>query len=223
MLFQVYKAFVGVDNLLQIYVLVDDMRKGVFGVILFVHTDNLFQRHFGLYHDSGKNAAGKIAAVRDEIDVRIKAVLELFERLPDFGHVLVLESFVHAHVVVAPAEVACRSRLDARTGTAGDGIHDNVIVQHQVLGKRKQSQLDAGCEASGVGNMLCRTGSPAVQLGQSVNKVMVIALDAIVHGEVDYFQVFRYVMAFHEFLGVAMCRAEEKHINLVQRKFVGEY
>ena len=79
MLFQMYKAFVGVDNLLQIYVLVDDMRKGVFGVILFVHTDNLFQRHFGLYHDSGKNAAGKIAAVGDEIDVRIKTVLELFE------------------------------------------------------------------------------------------------------------------------------------------------
>ena len=63
MLFQMDKAFVGVDNLLQIDVLADDMREGVFGIILFIHADNLFQRHFGLYHDSGKDAAGKMASV----------------------------------------------------------------------------------------------------------------------------------------------------------------
>ena len=158
MLFQMDKAFVGVDNLLQIDVLADDMREGVFGIILFIHADNLFQRHFGLYHDSGKDAAGKITAIRDEIDVRIETVLELFERLLDFGYVLVLESLVHTQVVVAPAEVACSSRLDARTGAAGDGIHHNIAVQHQMLGKRKQAQLDAGGEAAGVGNMLCRAG-----------------------------------------------------------------
>ena len=97
MLFQMDKAFVGVDNLLQIDVLADDMREGVFGIILFIHADNLFQCHFGLYHDSGKDAAGKITTIRDEIDVRIETVLELFERLLDFGHVLVLESFVNTH------------------------------------------------------------------------------------------------------------------------------
>ena len=112
-------------------------------VILFIHADNLFQRHFGLYHDSGKDAAGKITAIGDEIDVRIETVLELFERLLDFGYVLVLESLVHTQVVVAPAEVARSSRLDARTGAAGDGIHHNIAVQHQMLGKRKQAQLDA--------------------------------------------------------------------------------
>ena len=221
-LFQMDKAFVGVDNLLQIDVLVDDMREGVFGIILFIHADNLFQRHFGLYHDSGKDAAGKITAIRDEINVRIETVLELFERLLDFGHVLVLESLVHTQVVVAPAEVARSSRLDARTCAAGDGIHHNIAVQHQMLGKRKQAQLDAGGEAAGVGNMLCRAGGTAVQLGKAVDEVMVVALDAIVHGEVDYLQVFRYVVAFHEFSGVAMRRAEEKHIDFVQRKFVGK-
>ena len=147
-LFQMDKAFVGVDNLLQIDVLVDDMREGVFGIILFIHADNLFQRHFGLYHDSGKDAAGKITAIRDEINVRIETVLELFERLLDFGHVLVLESLVHTQVVVAPAEVARSSRLDACTSAAGDGIHHNIAVQHQMLGKRKQAQLDAGGEAA---------------------------------------------------------------------------
>ena len=91
-----------------------------------------------------------------------------------------------------------------------------------MLGKRKQAQLDAGGEAAGVGNMLCRAGGTAVQLGKAVDEVMVVALDAIVHGEVDYLQVFRYVVAFHEFSGVAMRRAEEKHIDFVQRKFVGK-
>ena len=68
MLFQMDKALVGVDNLLQIDVLVDDMRKGVFGIVFFVHADNLFQRNFGFYHDSGKNATRKIAAIRYEIN-----------------------------------------------------------------------------------------------------------------------------------------------------------
>ena len=47
------------------------------------------------------------------VDKNIETVLELFERLLDFGHVLVLESLVHTQVVVAPAEVARSSRLDA--------------------------------------------------------------------------------------------------------------
>ena len=174
MLFQMDKALVGVDNLLQIDVLVDDMRKGVFGIVFFVHADNLFQRNFGFYHDSGKNATRKISAIGYEINVRIKTVLELFERLLDFGHMLVLEGFVHTHVVVAPAEVARCSRLDACTGAAGDGIHHNVAVQHQMLGKWKQSQLDTGGEASGVGNMFCRTGGPAVEFGEPVNKVCLL-------------------------------------------------
>ena len=114
MLFQMDKAFVGVDNLLQIDVLADDMREGVFGIILFIHADNLFQRHFGLYHDSGKNAAGKITTIGDEIDVRIETVLELFERLLDFGHVLVLESLVHTQVVVAPADLDQVNQIFAR-------------------------------------------------------------------------------------------------------------
>ena len=99
--------------------------------------------------------------------------------------------------------------LTPATGAAGDGIHHNIAVQHQMFGKRKQAQLDAGGEAAGVGNMLCRAGGTAVQLGKAVDEVMVVALDAIVHGEVDYLQVFRYVVAFHEFLRVTMSGTEE--------------
>ena len=48
----------------------------------------------------------------------------------DFGHVLVLESFVNTHVVVAPAEVARGTRFHSGTRTSGDGIHHDVIIQH---------------------------------------------------------------------------------------------
>ena len=56
--FQMDKAFVGVDNLLQIDVLVDDMREAsLWHKSSYMRT--ISQRHFGLYHDSGKDAAGK--------------------------------------------------------------------------------------------------------------------------------------------------------------------
>ena len=70
--------------------------------------------------------------------------------------------------------------------------------------------------------MLRRTGSTAVQFRQTVDEVMVVTLDTVVHGEVDNLQVFRYVVAFHEFLCVAVGCAKEKNIDFVQRQLVGE-
>ena len=110
--------------------------KGIFGVIFFVHADDFFQGHFGLHHNGGEDAAREVAAVGDEVNVRIKAVLQLFERLLDFGHMLVLESFVDTHVVVAPAEVARGARFHTGAGTSGNGVHHDIIIQHQMFGKR---------------------------------------------------------------------------------------
>lgn len=111
MLLQMDEALVGVYHLLQVDILLHDVGKGIFGVIFFIHADDFFQGHFGLHHNGGEDAAREVAAVGDEVNVRIKAVLQLFERLLDFGHMLVLESFVDAHVVVAPAEVARGARF----------------------------------------------------------------------------------------------------------------
>ena len=77
--------------------------------------------------------------------------------------------------------------------------------------------MDTGGETTGIGHVLCRTGSSSVQFRQTVDKVMVVTLDTVVHGKVNDFQVFRYVMAFHEFLRVTVSCAEEKNINFVQR------
>lgn len=89
-----------------------------------------------VFVNSSSNAGNKITTIGDEIDVRIETVLELFERLLDFGHMLVLESFVDTHVVVAPAEVARGARFHTGAGTSGNGVHHDIIIQHQMFGKR---------------------------------------------------------------------------------------
>ena len=223
MLLQMDEALVGIHHLLQVDVLLYDVREGIFGVILFVHTDDFFQRHFGLHDNGGENAAREVATIGDEVYLRIEAVLQLLERLLDFGHVLVFEGFIDTQVVVAPTEVARGSRLHARAGAAGDGVHQDVAVQHQVFGKRKQAQLDAGGEATGICHVFRLAGGAAVQFRQTVDEIVVGRSDAVIHGEVNDSQLFGHVVALQELLRVAVGGAEEEHVNLVQGKLVGEY
>ena len=104
-LFQMQKTFVGVHYLFQVDVLFYDMHERVFGVIFFVHTDYFIQCNFSFYYDGSKNTTCEITAVRDKVNIRIKTVLQLLQRLLDFGYMLVLECLVNTHVVVAPTEV----------------------------------------------------------------------------------------------------------------------
>ena len=221
-LLQVDEALVGVDYLLQVDVLVDDVREGILGIVFFVHAADFLESYLGLHDDGGEDAAGEVTTIGDEVDFGVEAVLELAERLLDFGHVLVFESLVDTQVVVAPAEVARGTRLDACARAARDGVHHDVVVQHQVLGQGKQAQLDAGGEAAGIGHVLGRAGGATVQLGKAVDEVVVVALEAVVHREVDDFQVFGHVVALQELARVAMGGAEEEHVDVVQRELVGE-
>ena len=68
MFLQMNQAFVGVDYLLQVDILVHDVGERIFCIVLFVHFHNLFQFYLGLYYDSGKNTTGKVTSVRNEID-----------------------------------------------------------------------------------------------------------------------------------------------------------
>ena len=70
--------------------------------------------------------------------------------------------------------------------------------------------------------MLGFAGGSSVQFGQAVDEIVIIALDAVIHREVNNLQVFGHVMALHKPTCVAVGSAEEKHINFVQRKPVGE-
>ena len=222
-LLQVDEALVGVHHLLQVDVLLHDVGKGIFGIVFFVHVDDFFQSHFGLYYNGGEDAAREVAAVGDEVDVRVETVLQLFERLLDFGHMLVLKSFIYAHVVVTPTEVARGTRFHSGTRTSGDGVHHDVIVQHQMFGKRQQAQLYAGGEAARIGYMLGFTSGTAVQLRQAVDEVVFGRGYAVVHGEIDDSQFLGHVVAFEELLRVAMCRTEKEYVDFFQRELVGKY
>ena len=98
---------------------------------------------------------------------------------------LVVESFVDAHVVVAPAEMAGCPRLDTCSRASGDGVYHYVLIQHQVLGQREEPQLDAGGKTAGIGYMFGFARSPAVQFGQTVDEVMFRRSDTVIHGKVD--------------------------------------
>ena len=152
----------------------------------------------------------------------VAKMLQLLQRLLDFGHVLVLECLVDAQVVVAPAEVARRTRLHARPGAARDGVHHDIAVQHQVLGQGQQAQLYAGGEAARIGHVLRLAGGAAVQLRQAVDEVVALGLEAVVHGEIYNLQPFGDVVALHELARVAVGGAEEEAVHLVQRQLVGE-
>ena len=109
------------------------------------------------------------------------------------------------------------TRFHSGSRTSCNGIYHYIIRQHQILGKRKQTKLDAGCKTAGVGYVLRRTSGATVQFWQTVDKVVVVTFDTVVHGEVDNLQVFRYVVTFHEFLCISVGGTEEKNVDFVQR------
>ena len=64
--------------------------------------------------------------------------------------------------------------------------------------------------------------STTVQFRQTIDEVMVITLDTVVHTEVYDFQILGYIVTIHKLLCISMSRTEEQYINLIQRKFVGK-
>ena len=86
----------------------------------------------------------------------------------------------------------------------------------------QQAQLNASSETSWVCYMFALADSAAVKLRQSVYKVVVVTLDAVIHREVDNLQIFGNHVTFHELLSVAMSRAEKQHVYAVQWKLISE-
>ena len=79
MLLQMDEAFIGIHHLLQVNVLFHDKCKGIFGVVFFIHTDDFFQSHFGLYYDGSEDTAREVTPVGDKIYFCIETVLQLAE------------------------------------------------------------------------------------------------------------------------------------------------
>ena len=58
----------------------------------------------------------------------------------------------------------------------------------------------------------------AVQVArrQSIDEIVLIALEAVVHREIDDFELLRKVVAFHELLCIAMSGTEKQYIDFIQ-------
>ena len=141
---------------------------------------------------------------------------------------LVRKHLIDTHIVVAPREVLCRSRLHPSSRGAGDGIDGHVAVEEVHGGGGQESQLDAGGEAAGIGYVARMTDCLPVDFGKTITKVMgfggrcrsaddLLRLPAEVLGKVDNPDTIGNGMLFHECLALAMTETEEHYIDVVER------
>ena len=221
-LLEVDEAFVRVHDLLQVRVLARNEGERVVAIILLVEAHDFFQLNLAVQIRRGEDAAREAAAHRDEVDAAPEAVLQLPEALSYLRQMLVRERLVDRDVVVAPAIMRRGGRLHARTRRAGNRVHVQVGVQHQMLGQREETQLDTRGEATGVGDMLRLANPTAVQLRKAIDEVVRPVLDAVVHAQVDNLDGGRHLVALHELLRVAVRGTEEEAVYLVEREFAGE-
>ena len=105
MFFEMYKAFVGVYNLLEVDGSGYYVCERIAFVVLLVDFIDSFDVVSGFKHYGGKYTSGKVATIGDKVYLAIKVGLQLFEALQYLGQMLVLKRFVYAHVVIAPTEV----------------------------------------------------------------------------------------------------------------------
>ena len=221
-LLQEEQALVGVDHLLEIRILVRDEGKRMILIIRLVKPLDLRELDLAIQVSRGEDPSREVAPHGDEVDPALEAVLQLAKALLDLGQVLVREGLVDGDVVVAPAEMGRGRGFDARSRGSRDGVDMQVVVEHQMFRQGQDGQLDAGGEAARVGHVARLHDLLAVQLGESVDEIMLRALQAIVHREVDDPHVGGHLVALHELACIAMGGTEEKDIDLVQWEGAGE-
>ena len=128
MFLEVYKAFVGVYHLLEVYRSVHDMCERVAFVVAFVHLVKRFDIGIALNDDGSEYSSCEISSVGDKIYLAVKVGLQLFDTLQNLWQVLVLERLVYAHVVVSPTEMRGGRRLYSGTGATSDGVDRDVSL-----------------------------------------------------------------------------------------------
>lgn len=216
-----HQRLVSVYHLLQVNRLLAVVREGSIGVEVLVGIDDILNGG-GCANDGGaEDAAREVAAIRDEVDVGIQIALNLLQRLPDFGNMLMLERLVDTEVIDTPREMCGRSGLLSGTRRACDGIHGNVLFQQIQVGGRQKGQLNGRGKAAGVGYMAGLCNLVLVYLGQAIN-VVVCAFDAEILRQIDNLHAVGNDVLFQELLTLAVAETEEDDINLMEGHLVGE-
>ena len=89
------------------------------------------------------------------------------------------------------------------------------------MGCRQQSDLYTSGKTARIGHVLSLLDFFLVDFWQTID-VVVIALDAEILCEIDNLYVLGNGMFLQECLAFAVAEAEEYHVNLVERHFVGK-
>ena len=131
------------------------------------------------------------------------------------------EELVDGEIVVAPREMCCRPWFLSCSGRACYGIDSDVVDEESGFCQWEETELNAGGEATRVGQMEARGNVSPVYLGQTVD-VVVVTLDAEVLRKVNYLDIGRYGVFLEECFALAMAKAEEDDIDLVEGHLRGE-
>ena len=77
MLFKVQQALVGVNHLLKVYLLLNNMHKLILSIILAIYAVQFLNINSVLDYNGGKNATCKITAIGNKVDVGVETALQV--------------------------------------------------------------------------------------------------------------------------------------------------
>ena len=208
------------------------MCKGLTLVEILISLNDRLSVLIGADDLSGKDATGKVTTIGNEVDVGFEMSLYMTDALANLGDMLMGESLVDAQVVVAPREMGGGTGLHAGSRASRDGVDADGGSDEPHLGGRQQSELNARGKATGVGYMAGSADALAVDLGQTIDEVVHsrrrLGGGDLVSGksggwrkaevlcQVDDLHLGGYVVLRQEPLALAVAKAEEEHVDIVE-------
>ena len=197
------------------------MCKGRIAVVVCIDLLHLLDGLVALGIGGHEDAPCETASLRDEQYASVITWAQLLHRLVNLQQVLMGEGLIDRNIVVAPREMGGGTRLLTSSRATRDAVHVDIAADDACLQSRQHCQLDAGGKTARICQMLTVGYEVLMRLGQTVDIVMV-TLDAEVLGEVDDLHVLRNGVFLQEGLALAVTKAEEHHINLVERHLIGK-
>ena len=106
---------------------------------------------------------------------------------------------------------------------ACDGVHCHILTDDAHLGGGQQTELEAGSETAGVGNVPGVGDERPVDFGQAIDEVVAGCGETEVLCQVDDTHAVGHVMLGKEGFALAMAETEEEHVGLVEGHLVSEH
>lgn len=213
MLVNMDDRLVGIDDLLEVWIVDGDMGKWVIGIVGLKALKRFFLTPITSDGRGGKDAPRKISAMRKEENFLI-VVLESSGALVDLRQVLMCECFVHTHVVVSPGEMRRGTGLLSGSGRSSDGVDMDIGLYAAMCGEGQKSELNTGRKAARIGDSACCLNAIALPLGQAIDKVVLRAFHPELIAEIDDLDRVGQVYTLKEWSGAAMAATEEDGVDI---------